>query len=123
METPVLQAANALQASEACSYQAGLHVPGSEYLVQLAQELASLPYVTTAWDEVLKLAFRYLDVDENGVLDTQDIASHLAGASGMSLLATGESEKARSAAKLWIKRWRSDPSSKILRHLGARIHT
>jgi serine/threonine protein kinase len=113
-------AANALQASEACSYQAGFLVPGSEYLVQLAQELASLPYVTTAWDEVLKLAFRYLDVDENGVLDAQDIASHLAGASGMSLLVTGESEKAQSAVDLWIKRWRSDPSSKILRHLDLR---
>lgn len=78
---------------------------GAGYLWELARELSSAPYFTWlrrrgVWPEVLRLAFRYLDVNGDGVLSASDITSHLVP------LSLGD---ARSAARQWVAQWSSGP--------------
>lgn len=77
-------------------------IPGdSAYLRHLARELAAAtprrPWLreTSAWQEVLRLAFRYLDADGDGCLSAQDLALHLAA---------GPTD-CSAEAQIWLARW------------------
>mmetsp|Transcript_68549 Transcript_68549/g.135507 ORF Transcript_68549/g.135507 Transcript_68549/m.135507 type:complete len:638 (+) Transcript_68549:94-2007(+) len=76
---------------------------GSGYLWELARELSSLPcwswlHRRCIWPEVVRLAFRYLDVNGDGVLCPADVSSHLVP------FALGD---ARTAAQYWVTQWSS----------------
>lgn len=70
----------------------------SPYLTQLAMELAATAIPewlepNTAWSDVLRLAFRYLDVDIDGLIGAADMAKHVAGSDGATVAST------------WLMRW------------------
>lgn len=76
---------------------------GAGYLWELARELSAAPCCSwlrrrCIWPEVVRLAFRYLDVNGDGILCPNDISSHLVP------LALGD---ARAAAQHWITQWSS----------------
>eukprot|EP00812_Abedinium_dasypus_P001657 NODE_1199_length_1213_cov_418.662349.p1 GENE.NODE_1199_length_1213_cov_418.662349~~NODE_1199_length_1213_cov_418.662349.p1 ORF type:complete len:285 (+),score=68.58 NODE_1199_length_1213_cov_418.662349:3-857(+) len=76
------------------------------YLWALARELSETPAFVWPFDgavfaEVLRLAFRYLDDDDDGILSAQDLFSHLAPPTPD----TKSAADARSAVKAWIARW------------------
>jgi len=89
------------------------------YLYQLARELGTSPVAQwlqdrSAWAEVLRLAFSYLDVDGDGVLSARDITSHLSSAAGGpagNSAASPNSEMWSSACR-WISRWQGAGESK-----------
>merc|ERR1719198_1100151 len=70
------------------------------YVEKLATELAgtAIPtwfHANTAWADVLRLAFRYLDFDVDGVLGSADLMRHISG------------EEAEKLSGLWLQRWMS----------------
>merc|ERR1719162_2429618 len=77
--------------------------PGS-YIEQLATELAGTAVpawfnTNTAWADVLRLAFRYMDFDVDGVLGAQDLTRHVLG------------DDAEKIGSLWLMRWQGAPQS------------
>jgi len=90
----VLSSKQKMESSGACG--------GDGYLDQLAVELATTAQPSwfqqgTAWADVLQLAFRYIDIDADGELDIDDLASHIL------------SDNAREAANVWVVRWMRAP--------------
>jgi len=80
--------------------------PEMAYLWQLARELSSVRVGRwlqdrAAWAEVMRLAFRYLDVDCDGVLSPQDLVCHLVS----SAMDGNVYADAWSAATVWVARW------------------
>lgn len=78
----------------------------SAYIWHLARELSASPVHIWlqgqgAWAEVLRLSFRYLDVDNDGVLSPKDLVSHLVSPGADA----GAHSDAWSAAHLWVARW------------------
>jgi len=78
------------------------------YLWQLARELATSPAITwlenqASFTEVLRLAFRYLDLDNDGVLTPKDLVAHLI-VEDPSQLADMQSD-AWSLSSLLVARW------------------
>jgi len=80
----------------------------SAYIWHLARELSTSPvsmwlqgHGQSSWAEVLRLSFRYLDVDNDGVLSPKDLVSHLVPP-GLDAAAHAD---AWSAAHLWVSRW------------------
>merc|ERR1712023_55231 len=76
------------------------------YIWHLARELSGNPVghwlaESNAWMEVMRLAFRYLDCDDDGVLSPKDIVTHLVSTSADA----GAHADAWSAAPLWVARW------------------
>jgi len=76
------------------------------YLWRLAREISATPAASwiqdnNAWPEVLRLAFRYLDNDDDGILSPQDIVKHLVPL-GVDAAVHAD---AWSAAHLWVSRW------------------
>jgi len=74
------------------------------YLEQLASDLAgtAIPawfQVNTAWADVLRLAFRYLDGDGDGVLSVPDLSRHIV------------SDDADKVSTLWLLRWQGGVTS------------
>lgn len=76
------------------------------YIWHLARELCVASVSTwlvdnSAWSEVLRLAFRYLDSDDDGILSPKDMVTHLV------ILGTDTAAHADawSAAHLWVSRW------------------
>jgi len=74
------------------------------YVEQLAMELAgtAVPawfHTNTAWADVLRLAFRYLDSDVDGVLGVTDLMRHVVG------------DDAEKMSGLWLLRWQGAPTS------------
>jgi len=74
------------------------------YLEQLATELAgtAVPawfHTNTAWADVLRLAFRYLDFDVDGVLGITDLTRHIVG------------DDAEKMSGLWLLRWQGAPQT------------
>jgi len=106
------------------------------YLWQLARELSSMPVGTWirdrgVWSEVGRLAFRYLDVDGDGLLSPQDLVSHLASSTSLSpsslqllssksaAVAPGDVvHDALAAVNLWVSRWSYDETPTI----GNEVH-
>lgn len=90
------------------------------YLFQLARELATTPVFQWlldrgAWPEIVQLAFRYLDVDHDGLLGASDLATHILAegpgrAANVGHLVVGaEAEQDADLWKLaseWVLRWR-----------------
>jgi len=77
--------------------QNGLGIAMS-YIEQLAIEMACCATPAwfspgAVWNDVMRLAFRYLDGDNDGVLSIGDVAQHLVG------------EDVDNFAKLWISKW------------------
>jgi serine/threonine protein kinase len=75
---------------------------GPPYLEQLACDLAgtAVPawfHTNTAWADVLRLAFRYLDCDGDGVLGIGDLMRHIL------------SEEAEKVSGTWFLRWQCSP--------------
>jgi hypothetical protein len=73
------------------------------YLEQLAMELAGTAVPAwfnpnTAWVDVLRIAFRYLDVDADGTLSMADLVRHVA------------SDDAEKVTGLWLLRWQGNGS-------------
>jgi len=71
------------------------------YLETLAMELAAvvMPHwlqPRAAWEDVLQLAFRYLDVDGDGLLSVGDLRQHLEG------------DGVDGSARGWVRRWAPD---------------
>lgn len=76
------------------------------YLWQLARELGTSPVrqwlvSNSSWSEILRLAFRYLDLDNDGLLGPQDIVAHLV----LPGVEAADHADAWSAAHLWVARW------------------
>jgi len=91
----------------------------AHYLWQLARELATTPVFQWlqdrgAWPDVLRLAFAYLDVDEDGLLSASDLAVHIASSSEHEVCSEGTvstmSAAAWAAACRWVSRWQ-DPEA------------
>lgn len=77
--------------------------PSAPYLEQLATELAGTAVPTwfhtnTAWADVLRLAFRYLDFDGDGVLGISDLMRHVLG------------DDAEKMSGTWLLRWQAAPA-------------
>lgn len=75
------------------------------YVEKLATELAATAVPTwfqaqTAWADILRLAFRYLDFDVDGMLGSSDLMRHVVG------------DDAEKMSVLWLLRWTSQPASK-----------
>jgi hypothetical protein len=92
-----------LRAVRARSARGAAGTPQSSYLLQLAREISAMPLHEWlldrgAWDELLRLAFTYLDVDADNIICTKDLANHIATAV----------DDAERAAEAWIERWESD---------------
>lgn len=71
----------------------------SPYVERLAMELAAAATpawfsAESAWADVHRLAFQYLDIDADGILSVLDLLQHLAG------------EDARESADAWVFKWR-----------------
>mmetsp|Transcript_31415 Transcript_31415/g.73344 ORF Transcript_31415/g.73344 Transcript_31415/m.73344 type:complete len:664 (+) Transcript_31415:83-2074(+) len=84
------------------------------YLWQLARELGTSPAITwlhnqAAWTEVLRLAFRYLDVDNDGLLSPKDLIVHLVVEDPAAL--DDVKSEPWLAANLWVSRWARNPDS------------
>lgn len=76
------------------------------YIWHLARELCTLPdggfmRQRSAWPEVLRLAFSYIDLDGDGVLSVKDISSHLAVGSED----PADRMDAWVAASAWVIHW------------------
>jgi len=54
-----------------------------------------------SWKEIMRLAFRYLDNDSDGVLSPKDLVTHLVPSSADA----AAHADAWSAAHLWVSRW------------------
>jgi len=96
----------------------------SSYLMELARELVAAPVaqwmqVRSAWAEVLRLAFSYLDLDADGVLSARDLMTHVMtplevtpevpcpGMGGESPAHGANSSEALASACHWVARWHS----------------
>lgn len=96
--------ASALNAMEISSD--GDTANGPSYLWQLARELSARAVGMWlrdwgAWAEVLRLAFRYLDLDDDGVLSPEDLKGHL-----VTKVADATAEKtALSCIRGWVAKW------------------
>jgi len=96
---------------QAAVYSSRRGALGSQaYLWSLARELSIAPpgcwlKCRAAWPEVLRLAFSYLDVDGDGSLCVQDLASHLALGSEDPT----DRMNAYVAATTWVRSWARDP--------------
>lgn len=87
-----------------------------QYLFQLAQEMGTAPVAQwlqerSAWSELLRLAFSYLDLDSDGVLGPQDLVCHLASQAPVAIIeepadagAVVHSD-AWATASRWVSRW------------------
>jgi len=78
----------------------------SAYIWHLARELCTLAdgrwlRYRSAWPEVLRLAFSYIDLDGDGILSVEDIASHLAVGSED----PADRMNAWVAASAWVTHW------------------
>jgi hypothetical protein len=96
---------------------------GLRYLTELAKELAVMPFIGKAWEQMILLAFRYIDVDSDGLLGTKDLARHLcidarslgsASSGARSSIFATTSDQALAAANVWITRWRSSRRERTL---------
>lgn len=95
------------------------------YLWQLARELGTSPVGQwlqhrTAWTEIIRLAFCYLDTDCDGVLSANDLAAHVSSlgpssASSQDVAQAGAVSKqgAWSVADRWVMRWQ-DPDAPMV---------
>eukprot|EP00405_Crypthecodinium_cohnii_P041070 CAMPEP_0206556202 /NCGR_PEP_ID=MMETSP0325_2-20121206/18276_1 /ASSEMBLY_ACC=CAM_ASM_000347 /TAXON_ID=2866 /ORGANISM="Crypthecodinium cohnii, Strain Seligo" /LENGTH=656 /DNA_ID=CAMNT_0054056703 /DNA_START=71 /DNA_END=2041 /DNA_ORIENTATION=- len=89
--------------AEFSAFQAFLNDEGSNcynYLHCLAMELAALVQpawfsAESSWGEVLRLAFHYMDLDGDGLLNARDISQHLLG------------EDAKQVTSFVLSRWSS----------------
>merc|ERR1712107_319739 len=81
------------------------------YMLHLAKELAVRASSGAAWDEVLRLAFRYLDADRDGLLSAEDLAANLTNPEAdMGIKAARLSyADALTMARVWVARRRSAP--------------
>merc|ERR1712150_400862 len=86
---------------------------GGTYLWELARELNAVPprvwlRKRGAWPEVVRLAFRYLDCNGDGVLCPQDVVSHLV-VTGYNRDEEEEGDAASGGiyltARGWVARW------------------
>lgn len=80
-------------------------VPAS-YLEQLAMELAGTAVpgwfgANTAWVDVLRIGFRYIDLDADGVLSMADLMRHVVG------------DEAEKTCGLWLLRWQNSPQTLV----------
>lgn len=78
--------------------------PDTAYLLQLAQEISALPKSEWlqdlgAWEEVLRLAFSYLDIDGDDLLSLKDLAS---------LVEAPSAAEAEQQVHSWMSRWHVD---------------
>jgi hypothetical protein len=98
--------------------QLGADPREATYLHQLARELGTSHHLhqwlqdRSAWAEVLRLAFSYLDVDSDGVLSAHDIGMHVLMGGGRTAAtsenpAGGVSMEALSIGRRWISRWKA----------------
>jgi len=90
-----------LRAVRARSARGGASTPATAYLLQLAQEISALPknewlQDLASWEEVLRLAFTYLDVDGDKLLSRQDLACHIEAPSA---------SEADLQVESWMRRW------------------
>lgn len=97
-----------LRSVRAKSARGAAGAPHSAYLLQLAREISAMPMHNWlldrgAWDELLRLAFSYLDVDDDNLLSAKDLASHISAP-------TAEVDK---AVQSWIDRWESDSGALV----------
>lgn len=81
--------------------------PDTAYLLQLAQEISALPKSEWlqdlgAWEEVLRLAFSYLDIDGDDLLSLKDLAS---------LVEAPSAAEAEQQVHSWMSRWHVDRRS------------
>lgn len=92
----------------------------AQYLWQLARELATTPVFQWlqdrgAWPEVLRLAFAYLDIDEDGLLSASDLSVHVARSPEDDVCSectvSTTSGGAWSLACRWAGRWQDPESS------------
>jgi hypothetical protein len=84
------------------------HGADSTYIWHLARELSATAVhnwlaESSCWIEVLRLSFRYLDSDDDGILTPKDLVSHLV--SQPQAGDTAAHADAWSAAHLWVSRW------------------
>lgn len=85
----------------------------SSYLCHLARELGTSPVAQwlqdrSAWAEVLRLAFAYLDIDSDGLLTAPDIIKHLVDSGRDAFNGNPSSNTvAWSIACRWIGRWQN----------------
>lgn len=96
----VVSAARAARSVGSASRGRSTRAASEAYLWQLAKELCSLPLGhwlknKGVWPEIVRLAFRYLDADGDGLLNATDITSHF----------TAEDSSTAPMAEQWIKRW------------------
>jgi hypothetical protein len=82
----------------------------SVYIWHLARELSATSVHnwladTGCWNEVLRLSFRYLDNDDDGILSPKDLVSHLVSQPQADARDTAAHADAWSAAHLWVSRW------------------
>jgi hypothetical protein len=82
--------------------------PDTAYIWNLARELSASSVHTwmlegDAWSEVLRLAFRYLDDDDDGILSPKDLVTHL----GNPAPTTDAAAHADvwSTVHIWVSRW------------------
>jgi len=76
----------------------------STYLLSLAKELGTSSIdrwlqKTSTWNEIFPLAFRYLDVDCDGVLSSDDLAAH-------TTTATSRTTDNKNVTASWVSKWR-----------------
>jgi len=92
-----------LRAVRARAARGNAGAPSSAYLLQLAREISASPtnewlLDRDAWDEVLRLAFSYLDVDDDSILSETDLVAHI----------VAPKAEALKSAQAWIARWGDD---------------
>jgi serine/threonine protein kinase len=78
----------------------GMGSSPTSYVEKLAMELAGTAIPTwfnanTAWADVIRLGFRYLDIDVDGLLGREDLMRHVVG------------DDADKMSSLWLGRWSS----------------
>mmetsp|Transcript_51147 Transcript_51147/g.79966 ORF Transcript_51147/g.79966 Transcript_51147/m.79966 type:complete len:654 (+) Transcript_51147:84-2045(+) len=85
----------------------------SSYLCHLARELGTSPVAQwlqdrSAWAEVLRLAFAYLDIDSDGLLTAADISRHLVdGSRDIPNGTASPNSVAWATSCRWIGRWQN----------------
>jgi len=101
--------------NSATAARAGGH-PSVSYLDCLSRELGTLPVGhwlldRSTWNEVVRLAFRYLDCDADGLLSPRDLASHAGTAERDGGDAMRPANDVLVAAKVWVSKWQEQGSS------------
>jgi len=97
LEGRVLQVADSFAALQSPSN-------ASSYVEELAMELVTSAAPVwfrrhnAVWDEVMRLAFRYLDVGMDDVLTATDLTPHILGAG----------DSAEAAVQTWLERWSTE---------------